>query len=93
MRRQPLSRSRDDRPLTFERPDLARFPALGLAIAALRAGRGHAGILNAANEVAVAAYLSRRHRVFRYRRAGRGRLQPSASGMPRRRPMLRGARH
>ena len=44
-------------PLTFERPDLVRFPALGLAIAALTAGGAMPAILNAANEVAVAAYL------------------------------------
>ena len=43
--------------LTFEEPDLERFPALGLARGALEAG-GQAGtVLNAANEVAVAAFL------------------------------------
>ncbi len=46
--------------LTFERADLERFPALGLAIEALRAGRGAPTALNAANEVAVAAFLDRR---------------------------------
>lgn len=45
-------------PLVFERPDLARFPALGLAMAALRQGGAMPAILNAANEVAVAAYLA-----------------------------------
>jgi 1-deoxy-D-xylulose-5-phosphate reductoisomerase len=45
-------------PLVFERPDLARFPALGLAITALRQGGAMPAILNAANEVAVAAYLA-----------------------------------
>src|SRR5271165_2667681 len=45
--------------LTFERADLGRFPALGLAIDALRAGRGAPTALNAANEVAVAAFLDR----------------------------------
>lgn len=46
--------------LTFEAPDLERFPALGLARAALRSG-GHApNVLNAANEVAVAAFTERR---------------------------------
>jgi 1-deoxy-D-xylulose-5-phosphate reductoisomerase len=44
-------------PLAFERPDLERFPALGLAISALRQGGAMPAILNAANEVAVAAYL------------------------------------
>ncbi|WP_332680868.1 1-deoxy-D-xylulose-5-phosphate reductoisomerase [Bosea sp. (in: a-proteobacteria)] len=47
-------------PLVFERPDLARFPALGLAIAALAEGGAAPAVLNAANEVAVAAFLARR---------------------------------
>ncbi|HJV91708.1 MAG TPA: 1-deoxy-D-xylulose-5-phosphate reductoisomerase [Holophagaceae bacterium] len=42
---------------TFEAPDLARFPLLGLAYAALRAGGTAPALLNAANEVAVAAFL------------------------------------
>ena len=46
--------------LTFERADLKRFPALGLAIEALRAGGGAPTALNAANEIAVAAFLSRK---------------------------------
>lgn len=46
--------------LDFEAPDPERFPALPLARAALRAGGGAATILNAANEVAVAAFLERR---------------------------------
>jgi 1-deoxy-D-xylulose-5-phosphate reductoisomerase len=46
--------------LTFEQADLARFPALGLALDALRAGGGAPTALNAANEVAVAAFLDRR---------------------------------
>jgi 1-deoxy-D-xylulose-5-phosphate reductoisomerase len=46
--------------LTFERADLGRFPALGLAIDALKAGGGAPTALNAANEVAVAAFLDRR---------------------------------
>ncbi|HSI39790.1 MAG TPA: 1-deoxy-D-xylulose-5-phosphate reductoisomerase [Xanthobacteraceae bacterium] len=43
--------------LTFERPDEARFPALGLARAAMDAGGSAPTVLNAANEVAVAAFL------------------------------------
>jgi 1-deoxy-D-xylulose-5-phosphate reductoisomerase len=43
--------------LTFERPDLKRVPALGLAMGALRQGSGAPTVLNAANEVAVAAFL------------------------------------
>jgi len=46
--------------LSFEKPDLARFPCLGLAYAALRAGGTAAAILNAANEVAVEAFLAGR---------------------------------
>ena len=46
--------------LTFERPDQQRFPCLELAYAALRAGGTAPAILNAANEVAVAAFLAGR---------------------------------
>lgn len=46
--------------LTFEAPDLVRFPALGLARAALSAGAGAPTVLNAANEVAVRAFLDRK---------------------------------
>jgi 1-deoxy-D-xylulose-5-phosphate reductoisomerase len=43
--------------LTFEKPDFKKFPALGLARAALTRGNGSTAILNAANEVAVASFL------------------------------------
>lgn len=43
--------------LTFEKPDLERFPALGLAFEAIRKGGNIPCAMNAANEVAVAAYL------------------------------------
>jgi 1-deoxy-D-xylulose-5-phosphate reductoisomerase len=43
--------------LTFEAPDTNRFPCLGLAFEALHRGGNAACALNAANEVAVAAYL------------------------------------
>ena len=46
--------------LTFEMPDENRFPALGLARTAIRAGGSAPVTLNAANEVAVAAFLDRR---------------------------------
>ncbi len=46
--------------LGFEAPDLARFPALGLARQALAAGGAKPAILNAANEIAVAAFLEGR---------------------------------
>ena len=44
--------------LTFEAPDLKRFPALALARNALQSGGAAPTILNAANEVAVAAFLA-----------------------------------
>jgi 1-deoxy-D-xylulose-5-phosphate reductoisomerase len=46
--------------LGFERPDFERFPALGLAYAALKSGGAAPATLNAANEVAVAAFLEGR---------------------------------
>src|SRR5205823_13134779 len=44
--------------LTFEPPDVHRFPCLALARQALTAGDCAPAILNAANEVAVAAFLA-----------------------------------
>jgi 1-deoxy-D-xylulose-5-phosphate reductoisomerase len=46
--------------LDFEPPDHVRFPSLGLARAAARAGGTAPTVLNAANEVAVQAFLDRR---------------------------------
>ncbi|MBI5897836.1 MAG: 1-deoxy-D-xylulose-5-phosphate reductoisomerase [Rhodocyclales bacterium] len=46
--------------LNFERPDPVRFPCLELAYRALRAEGNAAAVLNAANEVAVTAFLERR---------------------------------
>ncbi|UUM22088.1 1-deoxy-D-xylulose-5-phosphate reductoisomerase [Mycoavidus sp. SF9855] len=43
--------------LSFERPELERFPCLTLAIEALRQGGVASAVLNAANEVAVEAFL------------------------------------
>jgi len=48
--------------LTFEAPDPVRFPALRIARETLRAGGGASSVLNAANEVAVAAFLGRQIR-------------------------------
>ncbi len=48
--------------LTFEEPDLVRFPALGHAMAAMREGGGAPTILNASNEVAVDEFLKGRLR-------------------------------
>jgi len=46
--------------LDFQRPDLQRFPCLSLAYRALAAGGSAPAALNAANEVAVAAFLAGR---------------------------------
>jgi len=46
--------------LTFEAPDLERFPALEIARGALERGGTAPAILNAANEVAVESFLARR---------------------------------
>lgn len=48
--------------LDFEAPDIERFPCLGLARQAAEAGGSAPAMLNAANEVAVAAFLERRIR-------------------------------
>jgi 1-deoxy-D-xylulose-5-phosphate reductoisomerase len=46
--------------LTFEAPDPVRFPALAIAKAALEAGGAAPAVMNAADEIAVAAFLQRR---------------------------------
>jgi len=46
--------------LTFEKPDWEKFPALGLAYDAIKTGRSMPTVLNAANEVAVGAFLEGR---------------------------------
>jgi 1-deoxy-D-xylulose-5-phosphate reductoisomerase len=48
------------RTLEFERPDVLRFPCLDLAYQALRMGGAYPCVLNAADEVAVAAFLDRK---------------------------------
>ena len=55
----PLDLARIGR-LDFEEPDMERFPCLRLAHEALDAGGGAPCVLNAANEVAVEAFLARR---------------------------------
>jgi 1-deoxy-D-xylulose-5-phosphate reductoisomerase len=49
--------------LSFEAPDRERFPCVELAYSALRAGGTHPAVLNAANEVAVSAFLEGRLRL------------------------------
>jgi 1-deoxy-D-xylulose-5-phosphate reductoisomerase len=46
--------------LDFSQPDLKQLPCLSLSFQALKAGQGACVALNAANEVAVAAFLERR---------------------------------
>ena len=46
--------------LTFQKPDFDRFPCLKLAYQAMNAGGAAPCVLNAANEVAVAAFLDKR---------------------------------
>ena len=46
--------------LDFEAPDIERFPALGIGACGDRGGRRAPAVLNAANEVAVAAFLAGR---------------------------------
>ena len=87
--------------LSFEAPDAERFPCLGLAFEALRAGGSAPAVLNAANEVAVEAFLGGRARFteiastcaqtlsripVRPRRLARGRAGRGRRG-PRRRPL------
>ncbi len=46
--------------LTFLNPDLEKFPCLGLAYAAIKAGESMPAVMNAANEIAVEAFLDGR---------------------------------
>jgi 1-deoxy-D-xylulose-5-phosphate reductoisomerase len=55
----PLDLARAGR-LDFDTPDAAKFPCLGLAFRALEGDPGLPIVLNAANEVAVSAFLERR---------------------------------
>jgi 1-deoxy-D-xylulose-5-phosphate reductoisomerase len=48
--------------LTFQEPDLEKFPCLALAFQACRAGLTYPAVLNAANETAVRSFLSHRIR-------------------------------
>ncbi|WP_438866739.1 1-deoxy-D-xylulose-5-phosphate reductoisomerase [Pseudomonas sp. L1(2025)] len=58
---EPLDLTRFDG-LTFEHPDVERFPCLGLALQVLADGARASAALSAANEVAVEAFLGRRIR-------------------------------
>ena len=68
--------------LTFERPDRERFPGLPLAWEALNAPSGTTAVLNAANEVAVAAFLARRLRFDRIHAVNHATLAALAPSKP-----------
>lgn len=57
---QPLPDWTGGGPMTFEAPDMKRFPCLQLAFEACQAGGTFPAVLNAANEVAVEAFLAGR---------------------------------
>ena len=48
------------KPLEFQSPDFELFPCLGLAYEALKTGKSASGTLNAANEIAVDAFLKQK---------------------------------
>ena len=58
--KQPLPDFSGQQDLTFQKPDLAKFPCLALAFQACKAGKTMPAVLNAANEVAVNAFLSQK---------------------------------
>jgi len=55
---QPLPDFSGKQRLTFQKPDLEKFPCLALAFKACRVGKTMPAVLNAANEVAVNAFLN-----------------------------------
>jgi len=58
--RQPLPQFNTSQALTFQQPDLEKFPCLALAFKACEVGGTLPAVLNAANEVAVHAFLNQR---------------------------------
>ena len=69
--------------LTFEEADAARFPGLHLSWQSLRASEGTTTVLNAANEVAVAAFLDSRIRfdqIYEVNAQALSGVQPQAPG-------------
>ncbi len=68
--------------LTFEKPDAARFPGLPLAWEALAGPTGTTAVLNAANEVAVAAFLEGRLRFDRIHAVNRATLNSMVPSKP-----------
>jgi 1-deoxy-D-xylulose-5-phosphate reductoisomerase len=55
---QPLPDFSGEQQLTFQKPDLEKFPCLALAFEACKVGKTLPAVLNAANEVAVNAFLN-----------------------------------
>lgn len=68
--------------LTFEQPDDERFPGLQLAWDALEGPTGTTAVLNAANEVAVAAFLEGRLRFDQIHRVNHATLQAMVPSKP-----------
>jgi len=68
--------------LSFEEPDLARFPCLRLGFEAAAAGGAASATLNAANEIAVTAFLDRRIRFTDIPVLLESALQQSPGGEP-----------
>ncbi len=69
--------------MSFEIPDAARFPGLQLAWDAMRGPSGTTAVLNAANEIAVQAFLDRRIRFDRIHAVNLATLEDSpVSGTP-----------
>jgi 1-deoxy-D-xylulose-5-phosphate reductoisomerase len=64
--------------MTFEMPDDERFPGLPLAWEVLKAPVGSAAVLNAANEIAVAAFLDKRIRFDHIHQVNRATLEAVA---------------
>jgi 1-deoxy-D-xylulose-5-phosphate reductoisomerase len=56
---QPLPDFSGEQELTFQKPDLEKFPCLALAFKACKVGETMPAVLNAANEVAVNAFLKK----------------------------------
>ena len=55
--KQPLPKFNADQTLSFQEPDLAKFPCLAMAFEACKTGGSLPAVLNAANEVAVNGFL------------------------------------
>jgi 1-deoxy-D-xylulose-5-phosphate reductoisomerase len=57
---QPIPDFSGEQDLTFQKPDLEKFPCLALAFKACKVGKTMPAVLNAANEVAVNAFLKKK---------------------------------